>query len=155
IARPTWTRVTQAKCGEQRRSLPEEAEHGEDAMVSSGWWTFTLVFRLLLVGRQDVSAVALSPAAGVLSAAVLPGSVPALLAVCTASVGLCAFLGTVRLRTSLRDQLMTLRPWCFSYHRRSSGRQDASARRPMTSVTAAASAGPRLHSRPGVRTAAA
>jgi len=97
------------------------AKHGEVAMVGAVRWTATHVFGLLLVGRQMVSTVA--PL--MLSGAVLSAAAVRLRAVRTASSGtvrLPAVGGTLRL-SAVTAQVITLRPWCFSYHWRSSGSQ--------------------------------
>ncbi len=114
------------------------------------------LLRLLLVGRQDVSAAALSAAVGVLSSPVLPAVYALRAGGPAGSLGLSrldAPLGA-SLYVSLIGQAISLWPWCCSYQRRSSGTQRARASRPSASVMIAVMIGPMAQSNPGPHAAA-
>jgi len=128
-------------------------------MAGLDGWAVADVVGLLLVGGQDVPAVALRGAGLLPGAAVLPAAVYALRAGRPARPvrlpRLDAGAGRSGVQLPLSAHVISLRPWCSSYQRRSSGTQRARARRPTASTTAAVRIGPRLHSRLVPRAAAA
>lgn len=84
--------------------------------------------------------------AGLLSAA---GLLPRASELSAGGAGASDFVGpTARQLLPVSAQVMTFRPWCCSYQRRSSRSQVVSARRASTRATAAASTAPGSHIRP-------
>src|SRR5689334_17152131 len=107
-------------------------------MAGSGRWADAHLVGLLLVGRQVVPAVALRAARLLSGRPAVLSALRAVHAVYAVHAGgprpvrlprLDAAAGRAPL-PPVASQLITLRPWCFSYHRRSSGSQRARAMRP-------------------------